>query len=271
MAHQLPPEAYIPYPNLQANFTLAPPPLQFPRFYSTLRPIIEKTPNLKFNLPVGPTLEEYQMRQTILDLRNTIRELSQSLANANAEAEALRRHNRDLLTQLESLGIAKLDTSSKSLENKLLNYARDLRDEQERSIQLESALLALSESVIALLQEATNVPPDLRLDLEAQLRQIQELLGAPAIGIEEALPVEASLTNALVLEVKPELSLLIVNIGSRHGVRIATPFRILRGSEFIGTALTVDVRERICGAIVQSLSRETNLPRPGDRIMVITQ
>lgn len=248
-----------------------PPPIQFPTFSSQFRQNIEKNSAIRLDLPVGPTVEEFRLRQSLLDLRNSIRELSESLAQANAEAEALRRQNQELTLQLDSLGIAKLDPSPKGLENKVLNLARDLRAEQERSAQLESALLGLSESVIALLQEATNVPPELRLDLEAQLRQIQELLGAPAFGVEEAPAVEASLTNALILESKPALSLIVANVGSRHGVRIGTPFRIFRGSEVIGTAIAVDVRERISGAIVQSLSRETNQPRPGDRLSVITQ
>lgn len=248
-----------------------PPPIPFPTFSSQFRQNIEKNSAIRLDLPVGPTAEEFRLRQSLLDLRNSIRELSESLAQANAEAEALRRQNQELTLQLDSLGIAKLDPSPKGLENKVLNLARDLRAEQERSALLESALLGLSESVIALLQEATNVPPELRLDLEAQLRQIQELLGAPAFGVEEAPAVEASLTNALILDSKPALSLIVANVGSRHGVRIGTPFRILRGSEVIGTAIAVDVRERISGAIVQSLSRETNQPRPGDRISVITQ
>lgn len=220
--------------------------------------------------PLPLNSREAALRERILVLRATIEELTNSLALANAEAETFRRQTEDLALKLEALGPAALDPKPGSLEEKLVAATRDLREEQKRALRLEDALLALSESVITLLQEVEGISPQARADLEARLRLAQELLGFLPM-LPEAQPAPASLTNALVLETHPKLALLILNVGRQHGARIGAPFRILRGREIIAQALIVDARERISGAIIQRLENENNPPQPGDRAIVITQ
>jgi len=214
--------------------------------------------------------EAAALQETVLLLRATIGELSQSLALANAEAETFKRQASELALRLDTLGLIELDQNPEGLEQKLLTAVREVRVQTRRAEELENALIGLTEAVLALLQSAEEVPPEIRLDMETRLRQTNELLGALP-GVEEAPAVEPELTNALVLEVKPEISLLIANVGSRQGVRIGTPFHIQRGSELIGTALVVDVRERISGAIIQNLQNETNPAQAGDRLRVVTR
>ena len=79
---------------------------------------------------------------------------------------------------------------------------------------------------------------------------------------------EPTLTDGMVIDVKDDLSLVIANIGSRQGVRIGMPFQIWRESKRIGTVRVIDVRERISGAIVQSLDNEKETIKTGDRLRV---
>ncbi len=232
---------------------------------------VEKSPIMPvIPLPNFPGSPEAALQETVIVLRATIEELSTSLALANAEAETFKRQAEELALRLDTLGLLELDGSPEALEQKLLTAVREVRLQQTRNLEFESALLGLSETIVALLQESQNVPPAIRMDLEAQMRKTSEVLGAMP-GIDEARPVEATLTNALIVETKPQLSLLILNVGATHGTRIGTPFHILRGDQIIGQALVVDVRERISGAIIQNLVKEDTPPKVGDRLRVITR
>jgi len=221
-------------------------------------------------LPTFPRTPEPALQESVIILRATIEELSQSLALANAESETFKRQAEELAMRLDTLGLLELDGSPEALEQKLLTAVREVRLQQTRNMELESAIIGLNESIVAMLFETPEVPPEVRMNLEAQMRKANELLGSLP-GIEEAPPVEATLTNALVVATKPELSLLILNVGATHGTRIGTPFHILRGDQVIGQALVVDVRERISGAIIQNLSREDTPPKVGDSLRVITR
>jgi len=214
--------------------------------------------------------ESPALMENLLLLRATVKHLSESLAIANAEAETFKRQAADLGMRLDTLGLAELEKNPASLEQKLLTAVREARAQQKRAGQLENALVELSEAVVTLLQQTENISPQIRMDVETRLRRANELLGLMQ-GIEEAPAVEANLTNALVIEVKPELSLAVANVGSVNGVRIGAPFRILRGNQIIGVAIAVDVRERISGLIVQSLENERIPVNKGDRLRIITQ
>jgi hypothetical protein len=221
-------------------------------------------------LPSFPRTPEAALQESVIILRATVEELSQSLALANAEAETFKRQAEELALRLDTLGLLELDGSPEALEQKLLAAMREVRLLETRNLELESALLGLTESILAVLMEAADVPPNIRVDLETQMRKAGELLGSLP-GVEEARPVETTLTNAMIVETKPEISLLILNVGSTHGARIGTPFHIFRGDQIIGQALVVDVRERISGAIIQNLEREDQPPKTGDRLRVITR
>ncbi len=218
----------------------------------------------------GVSREAPAMQEELLLLRNTVSELSQSLAVANAEAETFKNQASELALKLDALGLAEVEGKREGLEQKLLAAVREVRLQQQRNIELENQVVDLVEKVVALLQEAENVSVGTRLGVEMSMRKANELLGALP-SVDAPASVESSLTNALVLEVKPELSLLIANVGKKQGVRVGTPFQILRGYEMIGTALVVDVREKISGLIIQSLDKEGKQVKTGDRLRVITR
>lgn len=209
-------------------------------------------------------------QEDLVLLRNTIAELSQSLAVANAEVETFKNQATELAIRLDALGLVEVEGKKEGLEQKLLAAVREVRLQQQRNLELENQVVDLVEKVVTLLQEAMRVSPGTRMAVETSMRKANDLLGTlPSIDVQS--PVESSLTNATVLEVKPELSLIVANIGKKQGVKIGTPFHILRGYEMIGTALVVDVREKISGLIIQSLDKEGKQVKTGDRLRVITR
>jgi len=72
----------------------------------------------------------------------------------------------------------------------------------------------------------------------------------------------------MVVSIKEELSLVVANVGNRQGVRVGMPFKVVRDDRVIGTVRVVDVREKICGAVIQSLDSEKTKIKVGDRLMV---
>ena len=54
---------------------------------------------------------------------------------------------------------------------------------------------------------------------------------------------------------KEEWSLVVGNLGEKQGVKIGMPLRVVRAGT-IATLRVVDVREKICGAVIQELDSE---------------
>lgn len=210
------------------------------------------------------------LEESILLLRASIKELSESLAIANTEAELFKRQAADLSMRLEALGLAGVEGDPARLEQRLITAMRELRRLQDQNEEARMGLVSLTEAVLALVHSARDVDPGLRSAVEAELRRTTEILGTPP-GIEEAPAVEATLTDGRVMEVKNELSLIVANIGERQGVRIGMPFQVVRDGTLVGSVMAVDVRERISGAIIQNLESEDNPIRTGDRLLVETR
>jgi hypothetical protein len=67
-----------------------------------------------------------------------------------------------------------------------------------------------------------------------------------------------------VVSVKEEWSLVVGNIGEKVGVKIGMPLRVLRSDKVIATLRVVDVRQRICGAVIQEM--DFGKIKVGDRL-----
>lgn len=195
---------------------------------------------------------------------NTVKQLTQSLANANAEAETYKRQAADLSLKLQALGT---DRDDDAIEQKLLAAVRDLRLSKKDNEDYRSELIQLSEAVVALLKSTDKIAPDSRMTVETELRRTNEMLGSPT-GAQPADAVEATLQDALVVDVKDELSLIVANVGEKHGVKIGMPFQVWRNGVKIGEVRVIDVRDRISGAVIQNLENNKNPVKTGDSLRV---
>ncbi len=182
-----------------------------------------------------------------------------ALAEANREAEKFRQLYRDLQLRVEELGLETI-RSDKALQDRLIKAVRERQMFKERNNEAYEQLLRLSEAVMDYVKSATAGDPEARLRVEAELRKTDELLG---MGGVRKLPVRnVDINDGQVISFKDELRLAVLNIGRRSGVRVGMPLEIQRKDRVVGTALVVDVRDSISGAVVQQLFRE------GDRIQI---
>jgi len=121
--------------------------------------------------------------------------------------------------------------------------------------------LRLSEAILHLLKTSPGGDAQARMEVETQLRSANELIA------KEQKPEEtATLMDGSVISVKEEWSLVVGNLGEKQGVKMGMPLRVMRGDKLIATLRVVDVRQKICGAVIQEMGSEKEKVRVGDRL-----
>ena len=222
-------------------------------------------------------LQAFEAENEALRRRNdlskeTIRTLNESLAVSNAEGEVFKRQYGDLKLRMEALGLASVGDNKEALEQRLLQAVRDLsliRDEKDKLVE---RMMALIETVVLYIKSAPAADPQIRLDIEAQMRAANEAMAASAVKEAAANVVpNLELSNGQVISVKEEYSLIVANLGSQQGVKIGMPFQVVRGNHLVARARVVDVREHISGAVVEEYSSNTEKVKVGDGLRVDAQ
>jgi len=212
--------------------------------------------------------ENSMLKEKMLLQQSTIQALTESLAGANNEAEAYKREAADLRMKIETLGLIESDKSGVKLQERLLAAVSDLRLAQHSQQEMQDHLVKLSESIVALLKSSENVDPQLRAVVETELRSSNDMLGASPSNVVAGRADPASLMEGMIIDVKDDLSLIIANIGKRQDVKVGMPFQVTRNNRLIGEVRVVDVRDRICGAVVQNLASLNQRIQVGDQIKV---
>lgn len=190
-----------------------------------------------------------------LEVKNkAIRALTESLELANAEADFFRRQWIDLRLRDEALGVDALTGDEAKLREKVVAAVRDLYQSEKRRQETVAQLVAMVELMQGVMRMARDIGPDLRAEVEAQIRAAQALIGGKG---EAGAPGQGTLLAARVLDYKSALSLAVLNVGWRQGAKVGMVFEIMRGGRLIAMARAVDVRESILGAIVERQAERT--------------
>jgi hypothetical protein len=202
--------------------------------------------------------ENEELRRQVSLARESIKTLTDSLAASNVEAEVFRRKYSDLQLRMEALGLEAADKDRAKLEQRLLSAVSDLQLMQKGREQYRDQALRLSEAILHLLKTSTGGDAQARMEVETQLRSMNELIAKA----ENAPPQTATLMDGSVISVKEEWSLVVGNLGEKMGM----PLRVMRGDKRIATLRVVDVRQKICGAVIQEMGSEKEKIRVGDRL-----
>jgi aminopeptidase N len=202
------------------------------------------------------------LRKQLSIQQESLKTLTASLAESNAEAEVFRRKFSDLELRMEALGLASASKDRAKLEQRLLAAVSDLRLAQKERNDLRDQLLGLNEALLRYLKTSQGGDAQARMDVETQLRKTNELVGrSTSASAKEPQP---SLMDGSVLSVKDQWSFVVANIGEQQGVKIGMPLRVMRGDQKIATLRVVDVRQRICGAVIEDSGKEKI--KVGDRL-----
>jgi hypothetical protein len=206
--------------------------------------------------------QKEELRRQLSLSQETVQTLTTSLAESNAEAELFRRKFADLQLRMEALGLASASKDRAKLEQRLLTAVSDLQLAQKERDQYRDQMMQLSETMLRYLKTAGGGDAQARMDVETQLRSMNALVDKSA----KAQPQNGSLLDGSVISVKEEWSFVVGNFGAREGVKIGMPLRVKRGDDVVAKLRVVDVRERICGAVIQESGKEKI--KVGDRLEV---
>src|SRR5436309_5826397 len=116
------------------------------------------------------------LRRQLSIEQESVKALTSSLAESNAEAELFRRKYSDLELRMEALGLASANKDRSKLEQRLLAAVSDLRLTQKERDEFRDQLLGLNEALLRYLQTSQGGDAQARMDVEAQLRSINTLI-----------------------------------------------------------------------------------------------
>ena len=225
--------------------------------------------NAKTQVSVSDSNTIGALREKLLLAETTISALTATVAEMGNSAEASRRELEDANLRLEALAATEKNSKTEALEARLLQCLRELRVMKIDKDSARQQLLMLSEAIQMLLLTSAGTNPQTRLIVESELRKTNELL-QDNIRLHGN-SIEPNLSSGVVLDTRDEISLVVANIGKAHGVKVGMPFQVYRNGKIINTIKIVDVREKVSGGVIQSLTTETTRIEKGDILKVDAQ
>jgi hypothetical protein len=90
-----------------------------------------------------------------------------------------------------------------------------------------------------------------------------------ALGDLAAGGAPAEVDDSQIVSVDSEIGLVVFDAGKEAGVRVGTPIAVLRGERPIYTAMIVDVRDAISGAVLQDRLADVENVAVGDGIQLL--
>ena len=200
---------------------------------------------------------ELEQRETIIHL------LTEDLAVARTESDLFQKRWGEAQLRAQALGVNFGDESAKQAQGQFVESVRALYlVEAERRRLIEQL-----QRLIAVVQQRGDVTGELARATELLAVTDQPSLGATGTVAKAHGSTEGTLGAATVLDVSQTLRLVVLNIGLLHGVRVGMPFVVLRGDRVVAELKVVEVRQRICGALVERTDGTVTL-RVGDTARV---
>jgi hypothetical protein len=226
------------------------------------------TETVKQSASAGSLAEAEQLRRQWSIAQESIKALTSSLAESNAEAEELRRKYSDLQLRMEALGLTSANKDRTKLEQRLLAAVSDLQLAQKARDEYRDQMLRLNEAILRYLKMSQGGDAQARMDVEMQLRSTNDLVTKLTNPVDAP---EPTLMDGSVISVKQEWSFVVGNLGDKQGVKIGMPMRVMRDDRRIASLRVVDVRQKICGAVIQEMDSKKEKIKVGDRLQVDAQ
>jgi hypothetical protein len=196
-----------------------------------------------------------QRLKTDLEQRETIiRLLTENLAVARTESELFHKKWSEAQLRAQTLGVDFADNNAAQTQRRLAESVRALYlADAERQRLVEQV-----QRLIEALQKTGDVAGELART-EALFRATDRSLS----GRTTSGQAQGGLGAATVLDVNPDLRLVVLNIGELQGARIGMPMVVIRGEHIVAELKVVEVRQRICGALIEQVKEGVTL-KTGD-------
>ena len=193
---------------------------------------------------------QYKLR----DREAALRALTESLAIARTESELFQKLWTEAQVRVQTLGANLTESDAVATQRQLVETLRKLylaEAERQRLMELLKRLVAGVES---------------NRDIAGEIAATKQLLAAKPANPVTSVSI-SSLAVARVLEVNPKLRLVVLDVGAQQGARIGMPMIILRGDRVVAELRIVEVRQKISGALIESVENNVTL-QAGDTAKV---
>jgi len=184
---------------------------------------------------------ELEQRETVIHL------LTENLAVARTESELFQKRWSEEQLRAQALGVNFADDSGRQVQRQLVESVRALYLADAERQRLIAQLRRLLDAVQG------------QADATGEIARTKALLAAMDRSATGEASTDGALDAATVLEVNPNLRLAVLNIGLLQGARIGMPVVILRGDRVVAELKIVEVRRRICGALIGRVDRKVTL------------
>ena len=214
------------------------------------------------------TLEVADARIQTLETRAKAAEeklsaIAQSAAAANSESSEYKERYERLRGLLEALGIGALENNVDQTQESLLSALSDLRLVEAQKNRLAEQLLELSEAALQFGSTAQSANQEAAVRLQKAITAAETTIQAGTGATMNVAPKDMG--QARIVSMKPELGIVVLNVGVRDGVKPGMPFTIYREDKPIARVLVSDVRNSVSGAVVQEPINAADIVRVGDR------
>jgi hypothetical protein len=187
-----------------------------------------------------------------------IRKLQESLAVARTESELFQQRWQEAQGRAQTLGANPADREAVAAQRELVETLRRLSlAEAERQ-----RLVAQLQRLLGAVQSNANVAAEV-----AATQALLDAVAAPA-GRPAKEPVAGTLGNAKVLDVNPQLRVAVLDVGAQQGARVGMPFQVWRRDRLVAAVRVVDVRPRVCGAVIEQVEQGQAV-RAGDEARAV--
>jgi hypothetical protein len=192
--------------------------------------------------------ENASLKQQLDERDAVIRKVTESLAIARTESELFQKKWTEAKLQAQTLGVNFADASATAAQRQLVESVRALylaEAERQRLVEQLQRLLAAIQN---------------NRDVAAEIERTKALVAAseePQTAAAKA--AQSTLQAAQVLDVNLKLRVVVLNVGLLHGARVGMPFIVTRGDRVIGQVRVVEVRRRICGAVIENVEKNVKV------------
>ncbi len=196
--------------------------------------------------------------------------LVESLSEAVRVSEEQMASSRETQLKLQAFGVDLFTQDDNSLEQRLLKAVRDLDIAQQEIERQSAAVSQLSESFMKVVKSAPQLSDAQRAEAEAAIASAGKALPSRSVNSEGGTGTD-DVSKAKVVSIDSGVGLVVFDAGRRSGVRVGTPVTVLRGDRPIYSAMIVDVRDSISGAVLQDRMADGGEVEVGDGIRLLPE
>ena len=204
-----------------------------------------------------------QLEDQLSKANKDVSQAKQDLAKAVESRDALTKSVEDREQEIKRLAkdLEQAQTQQKQASSQLTDLQSERDTIKKQLADLESA----KNSLEAKLAEATG-RPTVELD-RVVVGSTGSSTDAPAAAASSA-PASASGTNGQVVVVNREYDFIVMNMGKNHGLAIGQQFKIVRGSEVLGTVKVEKVYDELSAAAILPDSKKESI-KEGDTVVAL--